>query len=64
MEIVAAGSAVPGAPAAANATDDGDSGAAIWLGVIAIVIAALAALGVGLLWSTRPARLPEDEEAS
>ena len=30
--------------------------------VIAIVIAALAALGVGLLWSSRPARLPEDPE--
>lgn len=44
---------------AAGADDDG-SGAAIWLGVIAIAIAALAALGVGLLWSTRPLRLPED----
>lgn len=38
-----------------------DSGAAIWLGVIAIAIAAGSALGVGLLWSTRPARLPEDD---
>lgn len=62
MEIVAAGSAVSGAAAGADGDGDGDSGAAIWLGVIAIVIAALAALGVGLLWSTRPARLPEDDE--
>ena len=62
MEIVAAGTAVPGAPAAVAGRDDDDSGAAIWLGVIAIAIAALAAIGVGLLWSTRPARLPEDDE--
>jgi len=60
----------PGAPAtggeaataapAHSAGDDGESGAAVWLGVIAIAISALALLGVGLLWSTRPARLPED----
>ncbi len=41
--------------------DDGGSGAAIWLGVIAIVIAALAALGTGLLWASRPAALPPDD---
>jgi uncharacterized protein YcnI len=52
-------SAGPAAPAG-DAGDEG-SGAAIWLGVIAIGISALALLGVGLLWSTRPARLPEDE---
>lgn len=46
------------------AEDDGGSGAAIWLGVIAIGISALAMLGVGLLWSTRPARLPADDERS
>ncbi len=53
----------PGEPAGAEVAggaDDG-SGAAVWLGVIAIGISALAALGVGLLWSTRPARLPEEE---
>jgi uncharacterized protein YcnI len=62
MEIVAAGTAA--SPAAVAGRDDDDSGAAIWLGVIAIGIAALAAIGVGLLWSTRPARLPEDDEGS
>lgn len=41
--------------------DDDGSGAAVWLGVIAIVIAVLAALGTGLLWSSRPARLPSDD---
>jgi Domain of unkown function (DUF1775) len=50
----------PGAAAAAPAAADDDSGAAIWLGVIAIAVAALAAFGVGMLWSTRPARLPQD----
>lgn len=55
VEVVAAGDLV-----VAGGTDDEGSGAAIWLGVIAIGIAALAALGVGLLWSTRPMRLPED----
>ena len=37
------------------------SGAGIWLGVIAIAFATLAIVLVGLLWSTRPATLPEDE---
>lgn len=60
MTILAEGDAEPAA-AAPTAGDD-DSGAAIWLGVIAIGISALAALGVGLLWSTRPTRLPGDEE--
>jgi uncharacterized protein YcnI len=41
---------------------DDDSGAAIWLGVIAIGIAALAMLWTGFLWSTRPATLPRDDE--
>lgn len=53
------GEAVAPAPPPASADDDG-SGAAVWLGVIAIGISALAMLGVGLLWSTRPARLPDD----
>jgi hypothetical protein len=29
--------------------------------VIAIAVAAAAAVGTGLLWSTRPARLPDGE---
>jgi hypothetical protein len=57
-----AGDANPDAPVAAeSAAGDGDSGAAVWLGVIAIGISVLAMLGVGLLWSTRPARLPSDD---
>jgi uncharacterized protein YcnI len=55
VEIVAPGSA----PGAAASDDDG-SDAGIWLGVIAIGISLLAVLAVGFLWSTRPARLPED----
>lgn len=47
-----------GAPAAASTGGDGDSGAAIWLGVIAIAISAMSLLALGFLWSTRPAKLP------
>ncbi len=50
-----------GAPATPVASSDGDSGAAVWLGVIAIAISGLAVLAVGFLWSTRPARLPDDD---
>ena len=46
---------------AAPPADDGGSDAGVWLGVVAIGIAALAALGVGLLWSSRPATLPPEE---
>lgn len=49
------------APAAANADDD-SSPAAVWLGVIAIGIAAAALTAVGFLWSTRPMRLPPDDD--
>ncbi len=53
----------PGSGGAAPASEDDDgSGTAIWLGVIAIGISLLAAVAVGLLWSTRPARLPDDDE--
>lgn len=74
IEVIAAGAATPIAPGrasgdqptitpapAAPASDDG-SGAAIWIGVIAILIAALALGAVGLVWSTRPARLPSDDD--
>jgi len=46
---------------AGPAADDGGSDAGVWLGVVAIGIAALAVLGVGLLWSSRPAPLPPEE---
>ncbi len=48
----------------AASSDDGGSGPAIWLGVIAIGLAALAALATGLLWSSRPRDLPPDPDAS
>ena len=53
---------VVGAPAAASS--DGDSDAAIWLGVIAIAISAMCLLALGFLWSTRPARLPGGDEGT
>lgn len=53
-----AGMATTGATPVAS-DDDGSAG--LWLGVIAIIISGLAVLGVGLLWSTRPAKLPEDD---
>lgn len=49
--------------AAAQPVDAGSSGpssAGIWLGLIAIAIAAIAVLATGFLWSTRPADLPVD----
>jgi Domain of unkown function (DUF1775) len=57
----------PATGATGGGSGGGDSGgggsdAAIWLGVIAIGIAALAVLATGFLWSTRPATLPEDDE--
>lgn len=61
VEVVEPGSVAEEGAAAAPGGEDAGSGAAIWLGVIAIGIAALAALGVGMLWSTRPARLPGEE---
>lgn len=54
---------VVGAPAATSAGDD-DSGAAIWLGVIAIAISAMSLLALGFLWSTRPATLPGGDEGA
>lgn len=65
VAIVAPGaSSAPAAPAASSGGGGDDSSAGVWLGIIAIGISALAALGVGLLWSTRPARLPGDNERS
>jgi len=66
VQIVAEGTSTAPAttttPASGGDSDGGSSDAGIWLGVIAIAIAALAALGTGLLWSSRPARLPEGDE--
>lgn len=59
VEIAAAGD--PAAAGATVVTTSGDSGAGIWLGVIAIAISALALAALGFLWSTRPARLPQDD---
>lgn len=61
VEIVAPG-ALAGAGAAPAAADEDESGAAIWLGVIAIAISGLSLLALGFLWSTRPATLPDDGE--
>lgn len=59
VEILAAGAA---APAATESTSpDDESGAAVWLGLIGIALAIAGLVGVGLLWSTRPVTLPEDE---
>lgn len=53
--------ATPDIPSGTATTKRTSSDAAIWLGVIAIVIALGAALAAGFLWSTRPATLPPDE---
>ena len=54
--------AVPASAGSGGGSGDDDSSTAIWLGVIAIGVAALAVLATGFLWSTRPATLPSDEE--
>jgi uncharacterized protein YcnI len=62
VEVVAAGAATGSDTATTSSDSGGDhSEAAVYLGIIAIGIAALAALGTGLLWSTRPAKLPPDD---
>lgn len=59
VTVAEAGAAPSPAAPAAPASDDGSTG--LWLGVIAIIISGLSVLGVGLLWSTRPAKLPDDD---
>ena len=54
-------------PATATATTGGRSSgsgsdAGVWLGLVAIVIAIGAAVAAGLLWATRPVRLPDDDQ--
>ncbi len=56
VQIVAAGTTTGATPAAGSSSD-----AAIWLGLVAIVIAGGAAVTAGLLWATRPVRLPDDD---
>jgi periplasmic copper chaperone A len=60
VEVVAVGAA-PAATVAAAANKSDSSGAGIWLGLIAIVVAAAAFLAAGFLWTTRPMKLPDDE---
>lgn len=60
VEIVPPGTA-SATTAAHGGTGGSSSDAAIWLGIIAIVIAAGAAVAAGLMWATRPVRLPDDD---
>ena len=65
VTILEPGQSASGAAATVvTGRDDANSGAGIWLGVIAIVISGLCLLALGFLWSTRPARLPPDDEDS
>jgi hypothetical protein len=62
VQVVSAGAATAADTATSSSGSGSDhSDAAVYLGIIAIGIAALAALGTGLLWSTRPAKLPSDD---
>jgi uncharacterized protein YcnI len=61
VTVAATGSAVPTQAPAAGGTRDDHSGAAVWLGIIGIALAALALLAAGLLWSSRPTTLPPDD---
>ncbi|MGE0028920.1 MAG: DUF1775 domain-containing protein [Thermoleophilia bacterium] len=60
--ILEPGQAPATAATGGGGSGGGDSDTAIWLGVIAIGISALAVVATGFLWSTRPATLPEDDE--
>jgi hypothetical protein len=56
------GRAADGGEAAAQAPDDDDD-AALWLALIAAVVAVGAAVVAGLVWASRPMTLPEDERS-
>jgi hypothetical protein len=56
VEIVRAGTATTQAGSSGTSSDAG-----VWLGLIAIVLAIGSAVAAGLLWSTRPVRLPDDD---
>gem|GEM_PF-456763 len=63
VEVLPEGTSIaPAGPAEGGSDGDDGSGAAVWLGLIAILIAAGALTATGFLWSTRPVRLPEDPE--
>jgi len=67
VTVAAAGSASTSSTQGSGLTEVGSSGSgassgsAVWLGIIAIVIALGAAAAAGLLWATRPMRLPDDD---
>lgn len=62
VEVLPEGTSIaPGTAPATPATADDGSDAGIWLGVIAIALAAGALVGTGLLWSSRPMPLPEED---
>jgi uncharacterized protein YcnI len=49
-------------PATGGRSSGSGSDGAIWFGLVAIVIAIGAAVAAGLLWATRPVRLPDDDQ--
>lgn len=59
--VIGVAGATPAAGSGTTGSGD-DSGAAVWLGVIAVGLSALACVGVGLLWSSRPMTLPTDDD--
>jgi uncharacterized protein DUF1775 len=62
VQIVARGGTTTASsvPVSTSSSSGDDSGAGIWLGIIAIIFAGGALLATGFLWSTRPMALPED----
>jgi len=63
VEIVPAGTISTSASSAGGTAGSSGSGSdsGVWLGIVAIVIAIGAAVAAGLLWATRPIRLPDDD---
>lgn len=64
VTIGAPGATASGVAPSAGGPSRDHSGAAVWLGVIAIGLAAFACVVVGLLWSSRPMPLPLDDDAA
>lgn len=62
LTVVAKGTATtPDAAATPAAQGDGGGGAPTWLAAAGVGLGTLALLVAGLLWTTRPMNLPEDE---